>query len=62
MICRHYLICERLMSHFQEHKTLGLDEFWRINQEEVQAQMRRDQAEFERGELEMDCTDLPPVP
>ena len=62
MSCRHYQICERLVSHFKEYKALGLDEFWRIYQEEVQAQMRRDQAEFEGGELELDCIDLSPDP
>jgi len=54
MSCRHFLICERLVSHFKEHRTLGWDEFWKIYQEEVQAQLRRDQAEFEGGELRLD--------
>ena len=54
MSCRHFLICERLVNHFKEHKSLGLDDFWRIYQEEVRAQMRRDQSEVEGGELYFD--------
>jgi uncharacterized protein YeaO (DUF488 family) len=48
------MICERLVNHFKEHKTLGWDDFWRIYQEEVRAQMRRDQAELEGGRLQLD--------
>jgi hypothetical protein len=53
-----YPVFRRIIQHLEDHWYLTRKDYARILSEETQAQIRRDQAEFEGGELILDCTDL----
>jgi ribosomal protein S19E (S16A) len=53
-----YPILRRIIQHLEDHWYLTREDYGRILSEETQAQMRRDQAEFEGGKLTLDYTDL----
>jgi hypothetical protein len=53
-----YPIFRRILQHLENHHYLSRQDYAQILSEEIQAQMRRDQAEYEGGPIELDCTDL----
>jgi len=53
-----YPIFRRILQHLEDHWYLTREDYERILSEEMQAQIRRDQAEFGGGELELDHIDV----
>ena len=53
-----YPIFKKMLEHLEDHYYLTRKDYERILREETQAQMRREQAEYEGGELIIDHTDL----
>jgi len=59
----HCEVCERILEHFKDNKTLTRAEFWKLYEKEANNRVRRDMAEMFYGELEcFNHTDIiPPV-
>ena len=53
-----YPIFRRILQHLEDHHYLSREDYRRILREETQAQMRRELAEFEGGQLDLDHIDF----